>query len=356
MIPRRVQMWCWLVWILLSGGTFWLIYNVGNKQRRTPRAGPSPSPSPGPGPGPDTVELSDGTYTFRLDYAAFQAEFPHLQSYQCQELIPEKGICTRSLGQLLLLLAVKSHPGSTARRATARRTWARPWLLRGYWVQPIFLVAVSPNPRHMALLRRESVEFRDVVLWDFNESHHNLSLKMRCFLHWAEEHCRQADFLFVASLPHLFPPPVDDDEFVNPPSLVTYLHQTPNASHAIHGNIQRHAVVMRKGKYAISHALYPQDKYPFFASAGGFFLPWATIPALVAAAQHLPVFPLDDVYVGFLALGAGLQFQQSNRFWVFGMKDELSAPSEGPESNGEVSVVLESPPGPSQQASPSAEH
>ncbi|XP_074841614.1 uncharacterized protein LOC142008333 [Carettochelys insculpta] len=33
-----------------------------------------------------------------------------------------------------------------------------------------------------------------------------------------------------------------------------------------------------------------------------------------------------------------------------------AAPSEGPESAGEVSVVPESPPGPSQQASPSAEH
>ncbi|XP_074841555.1 uncharacterized protein LOC142008271 [Carettochelys insculpta] len=33
-----------------------------------------------------------------------------------------------------------------------------------------------------------------------------------------------------------------------------------------------------------------------------------------------------------------------------------AAPSEGPESTGEVSVVLDSPPGPSLQASPSAEH
>uniref|UniRef100_K7GHA5 Hexosyltransferase n=1 Tax=Pelodiscus sinensis TaxID=13735 RepID=K7GHA5_PELSI len=216
-------------------------------------------------------------------------------------------------GQRLLLLAIKSHPAATARRATARRTWAQPRLLRDYRVQHVFLIGVSPNPRHMALLGQESEEFGDVVLWDFTESHHNLSLKERCFLHWMGEHCGQADFIFKG----------DDDEFVNPPVLVTYLHQTSNASPLIHGNIQRHSVVMRGGKYGISSVLFPQKKYPHFPSGGGFLMPRGSIPALATASERIPVFPLDDVYFGFLALAAGLQFQHDERFQVFGMKVEL---------------------------------
>ncbi|CAM5179141.1 unnamed protein product [Eretmochelys imbricata] len=289
-------------------GLLWTVYF---KPRQNLQA--SPSPSPGPGPGPGSVELNDGTYTFRLNYAAFQAEFPQLQSYRCRERIPGDGVCSGPPGQPLLLLAVKSHPASTARRASARHTWARPRLLEGYRVRPVFLVGVSPDPRHMVLLEEESQEFGDVVLWDFAESHHNLSLKELCFLRWVGARCGQADFIFKG----------DDDEFVNPPALVTYVGQTPNASQVIHGNIQRHSVVMRAGKYRVSSTLFPQGKYPFFPSGGGFLMPRASIPALAAATERIPVFPLDDVYFGFLVLAAGLRYRHDDRFRVFGTKDEL---------------------------------
>nr|XP_042709787.1 N-acetyllactosaminide beta-1,3-N-acetylglucosaminyltransferase 4-like isoform X1 [Chrysemys picta bellii]XP_042709788.1 N-acetyllactosaminide beta-1,3-N-acetylglucosaminyltransferase 4-like isoform X1 [Chrysemys picta bellii] len=305
-----VDMKCSGAWILLIGGFIWLSYTVRLKQRETRQAGLSPSPNPDPSRG--SVELSDGTFTFRLDYAAFRAEFPQLQSYQCRELIPGDGVCTGPPGPPLLLLAVKSHPASSARRATARRTWARPRVLGGYRVRAVFLVGMSPDPRHLALLEWESGEFGDVVLWDFAESHHNLSLKERCFLRWVGARCEQVDFIFKG----------DDDEFVNPPAMVAYLSQTPNASHVIHGNIQRHAAVMRGGKYRVSSTLFPQDKYPFFPSGGGFIMPRASIPALAAASERIPVFPLDDVYFGFLVLAAGLRYRHDERFQVFGMKDE----------------------------------
>ncbi|XP_065425127.1 acetylgalactosaminyl-O-glycosyl-glycoprotein beta-1,3-N-acetylglucosaminyltransferase-like [Chrysemys picta bellii] len=105
--------------------------------------------------------------------------------------------------------------------------------------------------------------------------------------------------------------------------MVAYLGQTPNAPHVIHGNIQRHSVVMRGGKYRVSPALFPQDKYPFFPSGGGFIMPRASVPALTAASKRIPVFPLDDVYFGFLVLAAGLRNRHDERFWVFGMKDKL---------------------------------
>ncbi|XP_039355835.1 UDP-GlcNAc:betaGal beta-1,3-N-acetylglucosaminyltransferase 9-like [Mauremys reevesii] len=301
----------WGTWILLIGGFFWLLHTMRLKQRETLQAGPGPDPGPDPGPG--AVELPDGTFTFHLDPAAFWAEFPQLQSYRCRELIPGDGVCTGPPGPPLLLLAVKSHPESSARRATARRTWARPGVLGGYRVRAVFLVGVSPNPRHMALLQEESQEFGDVVLWDIGESHHNLSLKERCFLHWVGAHCGQADFIFKG----------DDDEFVNPPALVAYVRQTPDAAHVIHGYIRNHSAVMRTTKYRVSSALFPQDTYPDFPSGGGFLMPRASVPALAAASERIPVFPLDDVYLGFLALAAGLGYRHDARFRVYGVKDEL---------------------------------
>uniref|UniRef100_A0A8C5EZ20 Hexosyltransferase n=1 Tax=Gopherus evgoodei TaxID=1825980 RepID=A0A8C5EZ20_9SAUR len=301
-------------WRILIGGVvvmgpvaggFWFFYTVVIEVTKTPQGTPSPSSG--------SVELPSGTVTFRLDYTAFQAEFPQLQSYRCRELIPGDGVCTGTPGPPLLLLAVKSHPASSARRATTCRTWARPGVLGGYRVRAVFLVGVSPEPRHMALLEEESEEFGDVVLWDFTESHHNLSLKERCFLRWVGAHCGQADFIFKG----------DNEEFVNPPVLVAYLRQTPNASNVIHGNIQRHAAVMRTTKYRISSTLFPQDTYPDFPSGGGFLMPSASVPALATAPVRIPIFPLDDVYFGFLALAAGLRYRHDAQFRVYGMKDEL---------------------------------
>ncbi|XP_039355832.1 UDP-GlcNAc:betaGal beta-1,3-N-acetylglucosaminyltransferase 9-like [Mauremys reevesii] len=302
-----------LLLLLLIHGSIWLFPAVRIQLRQSLQGTPGLGPGPGPGPGPGAVELPDGTFTFRLDPAAFRAEFPQLQSYRCRELIPGDGVCTGPPGPPLLLLAVKSHPASSARRATARRTWARPGVLGGYRVRAVFLVGVSPNPRHMVLLEEESQEFGDVVLWDIGESHHNLSLKERCFLRWVGARCGQADFIFKG----------DDDVFVNPPAMVAFLRQMPSASDLLHGNVQRHARVMRGGKYRMATALFPQDTYPHFPSGGGFLMPRASVPALAAASERIPVFPLDDVYLGFLALAAGLGYRHDPRFRVFGMKDEL---------------------------------
>lgn len=146
-----------------------------------------------------SVTLTDGTFTFHLNLSLYQAHFPHLQSYQCREMIPEADLC-RPGDAPLLLLAIKSHPASTSRRATLRRTWAQPRQVGGYRVQPLFLVALTPDSRHLRLVQLESSTFRDILLWDFTESHYNLSLKEICFLHWAHRHCQQAAYILKGNL------------------------------------------------------------------------------------------------------------------------------------------------------------
>ncbi|KAL8177008.1 UNVERIFIED_CONTAM: hypothetical protein K2H54_040793 [Gekko kuhli] len=289
-----------------------------------------------------SITLSDGTLTFPLNLSRYEAEFPHLQHHPCRAVIAEAGVCQQGRGPPLLLLAVKSHPASSGRRAALRRTWARPGEAGGYRLQPLFLMATTPNAQHLSLARRESSDFGDVVLWDFLESHHNLSLKERCFLQWLHQHCPEAAFVFKG----------DDDLFVNPEALAGYLQHSPDASLFIHGHIRRHAAVIRQGKYAVSHTLYPLDHYPDFASGGGFVLPGSMLPALYQASLQLPVFPLDDVYLGFLVLAAGLPFSHDERFRVWGApKEEQGVFRESftvhgitPERMEEVWEGLRSPP------------
>ncbi|KAJ1080168.1 hypothetical protein NDU88_000388 [Pleurodeles waltl] len=189
-----------------------------------------------------------------------------------------------------------------------RQTWAAEREVSGYHVKTLFLMAKTENASHMQLVAREIKEYHDILQWDFVESHHNLSLKERCFLEWVHYNCKEVEFIFKG----------DDDEFVNPEAVVKYVKETPEAAHTIHGNMQTKSVVMHTGKYRVSKSLFPYCLYPIFPSGGGFILPGAFIPALYQVSTWLPVFPLDDVYFGFLALAANLSLRHDERFDTLG--------------------------------------
>ncbi|XP_053115464.1 acetylgalactosaminyl-O-glycosyl-glycoprotein beta-1,3-N-acetylglucosaminyltransferase-like [Hemicordylus capensis] len=269
------------------------------------------------GPQRGSLALADGPFTFHLQPSRYEAAFPHLQRYRCQGEMPAAGLCQGApRGTALLLLAIKSQPGSSSRRATLRRTWAQARDVGGYRVRPVFLVATAPDLRHMSLAQRESQAFGDVLLWDFTESHHNRSLKERCFLQWAHEHCQQAAYIWQG----------DDHLFVNLKALIEYLRWTRSPSDYIQGNIRYRSPVVRWGKYAIPHSFYPLAHYPAFASGAGLILPGPFVPALFKASACLPVFPLNDVYLGFLALAARLPFRHDGRFRAWKPRsDQLEA-------------------------------
>nr|XP_008121747.1 PREDICTED: beta-1,3-galactosyltransferase 5-like [Anolis carolinensis] len=260
------------------------------------------------------THFNETNFTFLYDRRIHEAFYPQLQHYQCREVVSQKALCQQDLspkGPPLLLLAIKSHPASHSRRSVLRNTWAQPRDVGGFRLRYVFLIAMDPKP-NLALY--ESDNIGDILMWDFVESHHNLSLKERCFLQWMHRHCQQAAFVFKG----------DDDLFVNIEALTEYLHQTPNVSEFIHGNIQYHSIVVRKGKYAVSWDFYPLKEYPNFASGGGFIMSQSIVSELYTTSLWLPVYPLDDVYLAFLALAAGIQYQHDEHFRVWGPpRDEL---------------------------------
>ncbi|XP_053321045.1 beta-1,3-galactosyltransferase 5-like [Spea bombifrons] len=257
-----------------------------------------------------SANLTDGVYTYHLDLSQFQSEFPHLQSYECSLNLTPRGQLEDKSGQPLLILAIKSHPASGDRREALRRTWAREGVVGGYRVRPIFLMGQGGTLGHMELVKVESREFGDILQWDFNEGHHNLSLKERCFLEWLHHHVPWVAFIFKG----------DDDEYVNPAAVVQYITEHGSSPLTLHGNLWRHPSVMRSTKYRISKTLYPFHRYPSFLSGGGFLFPGASVKILYEASKTIPVFPLDDVYFGFLALAGNLTYRHDARFHVYGLR------------------------------------
>ncbi|PIO12962.1 hypothetical protein AB205_0021730 [Aquarana catesbeiana] len=285
----------------------WFIMNTRDIPQRI-RLAPTPARTPLPIMR-QSVTVSSGTYTYHLNLTRFEAEFPYLQSYNCtliQEPNQEEQGATK---QKLLILAVKSQPSTGTRRSELRKTWAKEREINGYRVKPLFLLGKTNVKGHMEMAKRESQEYGDILQWDMTEGHHNLSLKERCFLEW----------LYLKSPPvdHIFK--VDEDEFVNPDVIVQYITEygSPNT---IHGFYYHRPPVLRETKYSITKTLYPQEYYPAFVSGGGFLFPGASVNGLYMGSLLLPVFPLDDVYFGFLSVAANLTFRHDRRFYVRGLK------------------------------------
>ncbi|KAM4675911.1 UDP-GlcNAc:betaGal beta-1,3-N-acetylglucosaminyltransferase 7-like [Discoglossus pictus] len=168
------------------------------------------------------------------------------------------------------------------------------------------LDCLDAGPHHCT----QNKEYGDILQWDFNEGHHNLSLKERCFLEWLHYNVPHVAFTFKG----------DDDEFVNPFNIVQYIKQHGLSPKMLHGALHRHSAVMRYSKYQISTKLFSHAKYPYFLSGGGFLFPGTSVRLLFEASKKLPVFPLDDVYFGFLALAANLTYRHDSRFYAFGLK------------------------------------
>ncbi|XP_034992900.1 acetylgalactosaminyl-O-glycosyl-glycoprotein beta-1,3-N-acetylglucosaminyltransferase-like [Zootoca vivipara] len=266
-------------------------------------------------PHPEPLVLQMGSCRFQLDLSVHAALYPHLQRYYCRELTSEKAWCHGPRSAPLLLLAIKSHPASRKRRAVLRRTWAQQRMMGGFWLQPVFLIGTASEDSLAQVLLQEIQAFRDVLWWDFAESPSNHSLKERCLLHWVHNRCQRAAYVFKAN----------DDIFVNPYELTQYLRQLPRVADSIHGNLANEEPVKRTGDAAVPCLLYPLEHYPPFI-AGGTILPGAMILKLYQVSLQLPVFPLDEAYLGFLALAANINLRHEGRFQVWGLvKDELEA-------------------------------
>ncbi|KAG8549713.1 hypothetical protein GDO81_020032, partial [Engystomops pustulosus] len=141
-----------------------------------------------------SATLYDTNFSFVLDLAEYNRSYPALQNYRCRAVIGLQGYCRTQ--EPLILMAVKSHASARYRRDALRRTWAKERRIGGFTFKPVFLMANSGKKRQMMRLIEEASFFGDILMWDFFESHHNLSLKERCFLEWLYYRCHEAKYIF----------------------------------------------------------------------------------------------------------------------------------------------------------------
>ncbi|XP_059191473.1 UDP-GlcNAc:betaGal beta-1,3-N-acetylglucosaminyltransferase 9 [Centropristis striata] len=222
-----------------------------------------------------------------------------------------------------MLIAVKSIPADFEKRQVVRRTWGKEGLFQnGVSIRTVFLLGVPRNrsalPLWDRLLIYESQTFRDILLWDFEDTFFNLTLKETHFLEWVNSSCPDVKFIFKG----------DADVYVNVENILEMLQgQKPNKDLFV-GDIIIHAKPIRRrsSKYYVPEFVYGGGLYPNYAGGGGFVMSGHTARRLSSACQQVELFPIDDVFLGMCLQLIGVKPSRHQGFRTFGIPRPSAAP------------------------------
>lgn len=100
----------------------------------------------------------------------------------------------------------------------------------------------------------------------------------------------------------------DDDVFAHTDNMVTYLKGHDPDHHLFVGHLIQNVGPIRVpwSKYFVPTLVSADEHYPPYCGGGGFLLSRFTAAALHHAARVLPVFPIDDVFLGMCLRQQGL--------------------------------------------------
>uniref|UniRef100_A0A8C7ZGA1 Hexosyltransferase n=1 Tax=Oryzias sinensis TaxID=183150 RepID=A0A8C7ZGA1_9TELE len=222
-----------------------------------------------------------------------------------------------------MLIAVKSTAADFDKRQVVRRTWGKEGRYDpGVSIRTVFLLGVPGSrtalPLWDRLLAYESQTFRDVLLWDFEDTFFNLTLKETHFLEWVNSSCAHVKFIFKG----------DADVYVNVENILEMLHSHKPDRDLFVGDIIVNAKPIRRrnSKYYIPELVYGGGLYPNYAGGGGFVMSGFTARRLSSACQKVELFPIDDVFLGMCLQLIGVKPYRHEGFRTFGISRPSAAP------------------------------
>ncbi|XP_075896776.1 N-acetyllactosaminide beta-1,3-N-acetylglucosaminyltransferase 3-like isoform X2 [Nelusetta ayraudi] len=221
--------------------------------------------------------------------------------------------------EVFLLLVIKSSLGNYERREVLRKTWAKERQINGLWVRRIFISGTTGDGFEKIRLNKrlelEQQQHNDIIQWDFKDTHCNLTLKQVLFLEWLDKNCPNVSFLLNG----------DDDVFAHTENMVEYLQSLEDdagSRHLFAGFVRLNdpAVRTTQSKYFVPHEIHKPDLYPPYCSGGGILLSRYTALIMHRMSQSLPLFPMDDVYLGMILAKARLMLTSHMGFKTFGLE------------------------------------
>ncbi|XP_059416761.1 beta-1,3-galactosyltransferase 1-like [Carassius carassius] len=228
-----------------------------------------------------------------------------LNPHNFKFLINEPNKC-KSTTPFLVLLISTNHKEFDARQAI-RETWGDENMFGDIKILTLFLLGYNTEPVLNQMVEQESQIFHDILVEDFVDSYHNLTLKTLMGMRWVTSFCPNAQYIMKT----------DSDIFVNMDNLVFKLLR-PSAKprrrfftgHVINGGPIRDV----HSKWFMSRDLYPDSRYPPFCSGTGYVFSGDIAELIYKTSLHTRLLHLEDVYVGLCLRKLGIRPFQNGGF------------------------------------------
>jgi beta-1,3-galactosyltransferase 1 len=137
----------------------------------------------------------------------------------------------------------------------------------------------------------EAQKYGDIVVEDFIDSYHNLTLKSLFMLKWTMNWCSSVPFVLKT----------DDDMLINVRGLLQELDSSKYklSQPLIIGRIQEGSTPYRhkSSKWYLPHWLYEETILPVFASGTGYIMTQEAVSEMFSNALDTPLLPLEDVFL-----------------------------------------------------------
>ncbi|KAH8289132.1 hypothetical protein KR054_000824 [Drosophila jambulina] len=224
-------------------------------------------------------------------------------------------VCRQAERELLAILIITSYAGHDSLRSAHRLAIPQSKLAE-MGLQRVFLLAALP-PRELYLsqeqLRSEQQRFGDLLQGNFLEDYRNLSYKHAMGLRWASQECRnRAKFIIK----------LDDDIIYDIFHLRRYLEalevgkpELATSSTLLSGFVldAKPPIRLKANKWYVSEQEYPESMYPAYLSGWMYVTNVATAGRLVAEAERLPIFWIDDTWLtGVVRARLGIPLERHN--------------------------------------------
>ncbi|XP_013409238.1 beta-1,3-galactosyltransferase 5-like [Lingula anatina] len=256
------------------------------------------------GVGDDRITPAERKATFNdrksvLHVRSMSTDLKFLHHHDYQFTISTPGICntTGSLYKtgVFLLVLVESKPENFLDRNIYRKTWGSIHESQGEQIRTLFLLGTSQNRTADEKIEEENRKFRDIIRVEFVDTYRNLTLKTILGLRWVLRHCPSAFYVMKT----------DDDVIVQYPKLVDYLLDLPwwRTKHLFMGRLYEPKPPERdpRVKGYVSEQEYPGALYPAYLAGSGYVMSMDTVRVLHETSRHVPLMPMEDVYLGICA-------------------------------------------------------
>ena len=202
-----------------------------------------------------------------------------------------------------LLILVSSASSNFERRRNIRLTWGVDTFLTPRW-KTAFVVAQPRDQHESNVLLKETITYEDILRVDFCDSYFSQTIKMQIGFEWASRYCK---FSFLLRL--------DDDAVVNTMEMLAVLKAPNTPQKKLYmGLLAAKAAAIRSGKYGVSKAEYSSQFYPPFCPGFGVIFSADVVALFVDLFDLVPLFRLEDVYMGMVAQKAGIEALNKDGF------------------------------------------